>query len=532
MRPVRYAAELTALTALYVVAARWGLGLGAVAGFATLVWPPTGIALAAVLLRGYRMWPAIAAGAVIANVWMGAPLPVALGIGVGNTLEPMLGAYALRRIPGFQPSLDRLVDVLGLIVLAGVMSTVVAATVGVTSLFLGGIVAESGLALAWRTWWLGDLIGAILVAPAILVWASSQRAVPQPHRLAETLLLAITIVVVSLLIFAVPATRESPLQTYVLFPPLIWAALRFGKRGAVTSALAVSAIAVWGTARGHGSFVESTLYESLLALQTFMGVVAATFLILGTSISERRRAHEELRQARENAEAANRAKAEFLAVVSHELRTPLNAITGYVELLHMQLAGPMNQQQSDAVARIQRSAQHLLALIEDILSFARIEAGRLPLSRGNVSIPDALVEVEALIAPDLSRRSITLESDTSNPELRACADPEKLRQVLLNVVGNAIKFTDPGGRVTIVAARNGDDIQIRISDTGIGVPADKLDRVFEPFFQVEGGTTRRYPGVGLGLAIARDLTLAMRGELRMESTEGRGSTVWLTLPAA
>ena len=239
---LRYAAELLALAVLYVAAARIGLAIDAVAGFATLVWPPSGIALAALLLRGYRLWPGIAIGAFVANTLTGAPLLTAIGIATGNTLEALLGTYALQRIPGFRTALDRVRDVLGLIVLAAALSTMVSATIGVASLYVGGIVSPADLGRAWRAWWLGDLIGDLLVAPALLVWASGGQERPAPRRWLEMGALAASVVLICVLIFGRTATTrvDSFQQAYLIFPALIWASLRFEQRGAATTALVVS----------------------------------------------------------------------------------------------------------------------------------------------------------------------------------------------------------------------------------------------------------------------------------------------------
>src|SRR5688572_20083488 len=280
---VLYAAELLALAAVYVGAARIGLAIDAVAGFATLVWAPSGIALAALLLRGHRLWPGVLIGAFVANTLTGAPVLVAVGIAIGNTLEAVLGSYALRRIPGFRTSLDRVRDVLGLIVLAAALSTVVSATIGVGSLYLGGIVSPADVGRAWRAWWIGDMIGDLLVAPAILVWSGVRLT---SRRWSEAAVLMVAVIVSGFLVFGTEAAAFH--QAYLIFPVLVWAALRFGPCGAASAALVVSVIAVWGTATGHGPFIQPALYDSLLALQTFMGVTAATFLVLGSSIAERR----------------------------------------------------------------------------------------------------------------------------------------------------------------------------------------------------------------------------------------------------
>ena len=530
-----YSLAIAALALVYVIAARAGLMMDAVGGFATLVWPPSGLALAALLIFGPALWPGVFVGAFVANLLTGAPVLVALGIGTGNTLEAVLAVYTLRQIPGFQVSLERLVEVVGLIVLAAVLSTMVSATIGVASLYLGGIVSAGQLGETWRAWWLGDLIADLLVAPILLVWVRGSRSLGDPGRRVEAVALGIAVVAASLLIFAGPAGPPTATgkyaQAYLFFPLLIWAALRFGQRGAVSTAFVVSVIAVWGTALGHGPFVRPALHQSLIALQTFMGVATATFLVLGASIAERRRAEKEVRLARARAEEANRAKAEFLAVMSHELRTPLNAISGYVDLLSVGVDGPLTEKQQVSLSRIQLNQQHLLSMIDDVLSFARIEAGKLKVDVQTVLVHDVVGTLEALVRPELQRKELIFSFDPCDPELSVRADPEKLRQILVNFLANAVKFTPRGGNIGVGADRRDGLVRIWVRDSGVGIPTDQIEHVFEPFFQVERGTTRRYAGIGLGLAIASDFAHAMNGEVRLESTVGKGSVASVLLPA-
>ena len=527
-------ARIAALATVYVVAARLGLTFDAVGGFATLVWPPTGIALAALLILGYRVWPGIFAGALIANMLTGAPLLVALGIATGNTVEAVVATYLLRRVPGFRPALDRIRDVLALIALAAVLATTLSATIGVSSLRLGGMLPADQVGAAWGAWWFGDLVGALVVAPVLLALATMPRPRVSAPRVLEAVWLVIAVTAVAFMIFGGSAASRSNTfgQAYLVFPGLIWAALRFGLPGAASMTLLTSAIAIWGTSRGFGPFARPVLHESLLALQTFMSVVAATFLMLAASIAERRRAEQGLRRAHEVVTEANRTKAEFLAVMSHELRTPLNAIAGYVELIAMEAKGPVTEAQRAYLTRIQSNQRHLLTMIEDVLSFAKVEAGRLTLSIGTVAVCETIDAVAALIDPELRRKELTFTRDGCDPAFAVSADPERLRQILLNLLANSAKFTPAGGRITVGAVRVGDCIHIRVRDTGIGIPPDQLDRVFEPFFQVHRGTTRTYPGIGLGLAIARDFARAMGGELRLESEPGEGTTATLELPVA
>jgi signal transduction histidine kinase len=518
--------RIAVITTVYVVTARLGLGLDAVAGYAALVWAPSGIALAAVLLFGFEVWPAIALGAFIANAWTGAPLPVAIAIAAGNTAEALVATYALHRVPGFTAQLDRLGDVLALLGLAGVLSTLISATVGVTSLVLGGVIPDSASQLAFRAWWLGDFIGIVLVVPVILAWNSNPRLVTDPRRLAEIALLVLAMVTVGAATFL----RVTPMAPAIL-PVLIWAALRFGPRGAATASFFVAAIAIWATVMGTGPFVRSRLQDSLFALQIFLGILTSTFLVLSASFSERRKSEGDARKAEAVAAQANAAKAEFLAVMSHELRTPLNAISGYVDLLTDEVQGPITAKQRDSLARIQRNGRHLLSLIDDVLTFAKVEAGRVVINPSVVGVDDTIDAVGPLIQPELQRKRLSFVRLTRNRDLLVRADPERLQQILLNVLSNAAKYTPDEGAISIGAARQGTSVKIWVSDTGVGIPADQLPRVFEPFFQVERGTTRKYPGIGLGLTITRDLARAMGGDVRLESSEGSGTTIYLDLPA-
>jgi signal transduction histidine kinase len=249
-------------------------------------------------------------------------------------------------------------------------------------------------------------------------------------------------------------------------------------------------------------------------------------------LEERRKLLELERAAREDAEEANRAKSQFLAMMSHELRTPLNAIGGHAQLLDMGVRGPITEEQREDIHRIERSQRVLLALINDVLNFAKLEAGRVQFEIVAVPLHELLLGVEALVMPQLHAKGLRYVYEDGDDGIAVRADQEKARQVLVNLLSNAIKFTPPGGEIRMACEVVKKSVRISVSDTGIGIPADRLDIVFEPFVQVSRGFTSSHEGTGLGLAISRDLARRMGGDVSAVSTSGHGSTFTFTLPRA
>jgi PAS domain S-box-containing protein len=266
------------------------------------------------------------------------------------------------------------------------------------------------------------------------------------------------------------------------------------------------------------------------------GEVARTVCLMA-DVSERFAAEQErealllvAEHARLDAEAANQAKSEFLAVMSHELRTPLNAIGGYAQLLELGIRGPVTEQQRIDLERIMRSQTYLLSLINDVLNFAKIESGHLQVELEDVAVDELVSGTSDFVRPQLRERGLAFSLSACPPSLRVRADREKVQQILLNLLSNALKFTPSGGEIALSCRAEDGFVSIAVRDTGLGIAPEKLASIFEPFVQVDRRFKREQEGIGLGLAISRELARAMDGDLTVESCEGAGSTFVLRLP--
>ncbi len=298
-----------------------------------------------------------------------------------------------------------------------------------------------------------------------------------------------------------------------------WASLPLGMEGRLLGAVGWS----FGGARTFEE--DERRFLTLLAQQCSQALERARLYRAATV------AREEAEQARANAEAANRAKSDFLAVMSHELRTPLNAIAGYTELLEMELRGPITPAQRDDLHRIRRSQQHLLSLINDVLHFTKLDAGAARMVLTDVEVDEAIGDLETLVAPQLRARRLAYHFRHCPRSVVVHADRERFQQILLNILSNAIKFTEPGGEIEVWCDEDARSVvRVHVRDTGIGIPADRLEAVFDPFVQGHHTLTRSHDGIGLGLSISRELARQMGGEITVTSTDGAGSVFTLALP--
>ena len=688
-RPFRYAVQVGVLAVLYFAAAKISLLLAIPPGYATAVWPPSGVAVAAVLLAGNRMWPGVWLGAALANLAVQASGVAALLLGTGNALEALVAAALIRRLIGIPTRFESGEDVFKFVAAAAVGATV-AATIGVSAIALVGAKPLADFAINWWTWWQGDLTGIIVFAPLILFWTARPSRRVSSSKKIEATLFAVVLAAAGYIVFGSGTTSLGISPALLLtFPLIIWAALRFEQLEVSAAITALCAIAIVYTIVGRGPFASSSVNASLLLLLAFVSIVAVTGLVLSAVVGQRRRAREALQQARddlelrvslrtqeleqanqslrqdivvrtkledelrrseekfrllvggirdyavfmldpegriatwnEGAEAIKGYKAEeiigehfsrfypqeaidarfpqmelevaarvgrfedegwrlrkdgsafwanviitalfdsngklrgfakvtrdmterrrvvaleeserkmneFLAMLGHELRNPLAPIRNALDLMRIQANGDSRLEWARSV--IDRQLTQLTRLVDDLLDVGRISSGKIALRKEPIEINAAVQRAVEASRPLADASRHTLEVRLSPEPLSVDGDLIRLAQVVLNLLTNAIKYTQAGGRIEVDVAREGAFAVVRVKDTGIGMSPELMPKVFDLFVQGERSLDRSEGGLGIGLTLVKRLVSLHGGTVSAHSDgPGRGSEFAISLPA-
>src|SRR6266700_6745462 len=380
------------LILIYFLAGKLGLKLAFLHASASPVWPPAGVALGALLVLGYRTWPAIFVGAFLVNVTTAGNFGTSLAIAAGNTLEAVCGAWLVNRFVDGIDVFERSQNVFKF-AFAAVASTVVSPTIGVTSLALAGFADWARYGAIWMTWWLGDATGDLIFAPLVILWAIRPRWRWSGKKDLEVALLLLLIMVLGEAVFGgwFPISAKNYPIAFICGPVVIWLAFRMSQRETATGIFILSTIAIWGTLRNFGPFVMETENQSLLILQAATAVLAITALALAAGMAERRRAEEALTKEKSLVESANRTKDNFLAMLSHELRTPLTPVVAALDVLE---SVPSQSEDSKAsLAMIRRNVELESQLIDDLLDLTRIAKDKLQLKFDQIDAHQAISNV-------------------------------------------------------------------------------------------------------------------------------------------
>lgn len=536
-RATTYAGSLIAIGAIYFALAKGGLALASIHPSATPIWPPTGVALAAVLLRGYRIWPAIFIAAMVANATTAGSVATSISIATGNSLEAVVGAYLVNRWSDGRNTFSTPHSVAKFSLICVVIATPISASIGLTSLAAVGYIEPTNFADAWITWWLGDVTGALVIAPVIVLWASGHHRAFSRNDFLETAGVLATAAGVGLIAFS-PLIEQTPGRDplgFLAILPMLWAALRRGPRDTATVALVLAGITIWGTLTGGGPFTRGDLNSSFLLVLMFLISITVPSLLLSADVEVRKNVEETLRRAQielerkvaertKELELANAAKSRFLAMASHDLRQPLHALGLFVA----QLRTPLNSgERTKTIERVDAARKEMDEMFNSLLDISRLDAGMLAPNITEFPIAHLLQKIEATFDQATRENGLQLRVRRSNAWVRS--DAMLLERILLNLVSNAVRYTLRGG-IIVGCRRRGETLRIEVWDTGPGIPEDQKQKIFGEFFQVPAQERNRSGGLGLGLAIVDRLRLLLNHQIDLASTVGRGSRFAIEVP--
>ena len=538
---------MVVLAAAYYIAGKLGLLLAQVNASVSPVWPASGIALAALLIWGLDLWPAVLVGAFLVNVTIVLPPGVApslrilqaLCIASGNTLEAVAGTWLVSHFANGCKAFLRANTVFRYTFLAGCLSTAVGATIGTLTLLGCGLLQKQTFGTAWLTWWMGDMVGAVLVAPFIIIWTVNPHMRFGVNRIAEALVLLLLLLLISAINFSdmFPFGITHLPLAFLFIPLLVWGASRFESRGAIAFISVISCLAINGTLHGIGAFAIAGPASSLLMLQMFICVATLTALVLAAAVAERKFAEEQVRklnleleqrvqQRTAQLEGTNKELEAFCYSVSHDLRAPLRTIRGFSEVLLEQYRPQLDARGQDYLRRTCEAGVQMDKLIEDLLKLSRVS--RSELQQGDINL--------SAIAQDIANDLVKSEPGRTvefaiTPSVCVKGDERLLRLVIDNLFRNAWKFTKKRPDARIEFGRTNDESSpIYVRDNGVGFDMAYAGKLFGVFQRLH--STAEFGGSGVGLAIVQRIINRHGGRVWAEAKVNSGATFYFTLPVA
>jgi signal transduction histidine kinase len=504
--------RILGIAAIYFAAAKVALVFAIPPGYATPVWPPAGIALAALMRGGVRLWPGVLIGAAAVNFTIQHSIPVALIIGAGNALGAVVGALLAQRAFGEGRDPFQTPSQIFLFFGIALVGPLVSASIGTGGLYLLGILGPGPVFLNWATWWLGDAAGILIIGPLMLAWtAPIHHALrPPPYEMGAFYSL-LAAVCAALYLNWNPGGRPLPIG-FIVLPPLAWAALRFGEREVTTGCAVVAGVTVWQASQGGGPFSTIDRTQGLLLLQTFLAMLTATSLALAVAAQALRRTRAELEQ--------------FIDTAAHDLQEPLRNILSFSDLLRLRYLDKLDRDGQEFLGYVVDSGTRMQRRIEDLLAVARA-------SRSTLHATGTESGAARAAALDSLRASIEeTGAQVTHDELpRVHADPRMLESVFQNLVGNALKFRSAQAPKVHVSARRADNGWVfSVQDNGIGIDPRHFERIFEMFERLD--RTDGSESSGVGLAICRRIVERHGGRMWVQSTPSQGATFSFVLPAA
>lgn len=513
-----------AVAVAYFFCGKLGLKLAVVHPSATAVWPPSGIALGAMLLLDGWIWPGVFLGAFAVNLTTTGSILTVIGIACGNTLEAVSGAWLVHRFAGGRQAFETAERSLRFAGLAGGVSTAIGATIGSLSLLVTGYSQASEFGRVWLTWWLGDATGVLLIAPLLILWFSVWPPKWAKGRFIESFVVLFTLILAGIIIFSwVGVENRGYLMQLVCTPILLWTAFRLGRKAAAVAALLLSGLAVWGTFVGPGLFVSGDQNTGLLLLQTYVALAAVMALGVAATVWERDQAERMLKEREKQLAQRNSDLEQFTYAASHDLQEPLRTISIFTDMLVSRHKGKLDEQADTFIEYIVGGAERMTSLVRGLLAYSGLW------NREHMFSTARLDEVVLLATQNLES-AIRDSSATilQEPLPVIFGQREQLVSLFQNLISNGIKYRSailPEIKIS-VRQRNHDWV-FSVGDNGIGIDPQYQSEIFGIFKRLHGS---RIPGTGIGLAISRRIVELHGGQIWVNSELGKGSTFSFTIP--
>ena len=432
-----YILKVGVLILIYFLTAKLGLSFYALHGFATTLWPLSGIALAFLIIYGYSLWPGITIAAFAINLMTGSSPFVALGIAIGNTLEALLATYLLCKYVNLYRCFERLPDTLRFIGIVTIVGATTSATIGVTSIWLGDVIDLYQAPATWFAWWIGNSVSALIMTPFLLTCLIPTRPWNKDSLGWLEIIAGYSFLIISnLIIFWYPIVQlKTSLVLYLILFPLIWSGIRFGSRGMTSSILITSIIAVWSTIYGRGPFIINPINDGFLYMQIFLGTISVIFLIFLSIVKERRlfmlklKEHvDELEHALQKISAADEAKNDFLAILAHELRNPLAPVISSLELMKIRI-----EEKVDVINLIKIIETHVYTishLLDDLLDISKISRKKLKLEKETFLLKDVIEKSLETVNPAIKFKEHSVTVSLPEKNLYLEGDPIRIEQII------------------------------------------------------------------------------------------------------
>lgn len=496
----------------------------------SLLWPPAAVGLGLLWFGGLELAPAIAGGFLAVLLPQGVLPPLATATALGNTLESGVAVFILREYAAFNPMFGRMRDALGLIFTAFLSSLVSATTIAFAVYLFGNSETPGAL---WTGLWIGHTVSILSLGPFVLRWIVRPRWSRTRLELLEGTGVFGALILITFLMAWTPYTSIGGVSLlYLDILPLIWIALRTGPRGMSLGLLLFALITTTGVLFGHGPLSTNTnLAETLFGMQMVIGTLSLIFLLFNSITEERKEAIIELEshvgaleRVLERLNTEDKAKTDFIAILAHELRNPLSPILSGLELLKINLG------ESELLKMMSAHVHTMARLLDDLLDISRITQKKFKIQREAVEVHSVVTRALEMVAPLVQERKQELSVSLPHEELWLQADPVRLAQVLVNLLNNAAKYTDPGGTIALTVERKGAALLVRVKDSGVGITPERLKHIFEPFGTNERDNSRP-GGLRIGLSLAKRMVEMHHGELTAHSLgEGKGSEFIVTIP--